>query len=275
MKTRRIRLSGIILFVVCAALGLLVVIPFAMILVNSVKNARESALFGLNLPKQFLWSNYAFVLSKPAVIRGFVNTIVIALFTVVATNIFSAMAAFVIQRRPDRLSKAAYYLFLTGLIVPVSIIPTIRLMMNLGIHNTYQGMILYYIAVNVPFAIFLFTGFMGSVPKEMDEAAMLEGCGKLRLFFSIILPMLSTVFVTSTIVVAIAVWDDFIGPFYLISDYKKWTIVLNIYSFVSQYETNWGVVFAFLMLVMAPILLLYFTLQRYIISGVTAGSLKG
>lgn len=268
-------ISSTILFVVCVALGLIVLTPFAMILVNSLKNSRESALFNLSLPKEFLWKNYAFVLSKPAVIRGFVNTLIIGLFTVLCTNIFAAMAAFVIQRRPGKVAKTAYYVFLLGLIVPVSIIPTIKLMMSLGIHNTYTGIILYYIAINLPFAVFLFTGFVSSVPKEMDEAAMLEGCGKLRLFFSIILPMLSTVFVTSTIVVAISVWDDFVGPFYLISDFKKWTIVLNIYSFVSQYETNWGVVFAFLMLVMAPILILYFTLQRYIISGVTAGSLKG
>jgi raffinose/stachyose/melibiose transport system permease protein len=272
---KKFGLSKLILLLFCIALGAVVLIPFAMILVNSLKNARDSALFGLTLPQHLLWQNYALVLSKPAVIRGFLNTIVIAVFTVIGTNIFAAMAAFVIQRRPSKLSKAAYYTFLLGLIVPVSIIPTIRLMMNLGIHNTYRGIILYYIAVNLPFSIFLFAGFIGSVPKEMDEAAMLEGCGRLKLFFSIILPMLSTVFVTSTIVVAISVWDDFIGPFYLISDYKKWTIVLNIYSFVSQYETNWGVVFAFLMLVMTPILLLYFTLQRYIISGVTAGSVKG
>lgn len=272
---KKLRLSGAVLFIVCCVLGLLVVVPFAMILVNSFKDARESALFGLNIPKKFIWNNYALVLSKPAVLRGFLNTIFIGIFTVLCTNIFSAMAAFVIQRRPGRLSKAVYYIFLLGLIVPVSIIPTIRLMMHLSIHNTYQGIILYYIAINIPFSVFLFTGFIGSVPKEMDEAAMLEGCGRLRLFFRIILPMLSTVFVTSTIVVAVAVWDDFIGPFYLISDYKKWTIVLNIYSFVSQYETNWGAVFAFLVLVMAPVLLLYFTLQRYIISGVTAGSVKG
>jgi len=273
MKTSRV--SHALLFVACAFFGFIVLTPFAMILVNSLKNSRESALFGLNLPKEFVWKNYAFVLSKPAVIRSFLNTILIGVFTVVCTNIFAAMAAYVIQRRPGKLTKTAYYVFLLGLIIPVSIIPTIRLMMNLGIHNTYQGIILYYIAVNLPFSIFLFTGFMSSVPREMDEAAMLEGCGRLRLFFSIILPLISTVFVTSTIVVSIAVWDDFIGPFYLISDYKKWTIVLNIYSFVSQYETNWGVVFAFLMLVMSPILILYFTLQRYIISGVTAGSVKG
>ncbi len=89
------------------------------------------------------------------------------------------MAAYVIQRRPGKLTRTAYYVFLLGLIIPVSIIPTIRLMMNLGIHNTYQGIILYYIAINLPFSIFLFTGFMSSVPREMDEAAMLEGCGRL------------------------------------------------------------------------------------------------
>lgn len=268
-------LPGILLLAVCAALSFLVLTPFAMIFVNSLKNSRESALFGLNLPKEFLWKNYAFVLSKPAVIRGFMNTIFIGAVTVLFTNISAAMAAYVVQRRPGKVSKTAYYLFLMGLIIPVSIIPTIRLMMDLGIHNTYGGIILYYIAVNLPFTVFLFTGFISSVPKEMDEAAMIEGCGRLRIFFQIILPLLSTVFVTSTIIVAISVWDDFIGPFYLISDYKKWTIVLNIYSFVSQYETNWGVVFAFLMLVMTPILVLYFALQRYIISGVTAGSVKG
>ena len=273
MKTSAI--PRVLLLLFCILLGFVVLTPFAMILINSFKNSRESALFGLGFPKEFVWKNYALVLSKPAVIRSFLNTFFIGIFTVLCTNIFAAMAAYVIQRRPGKISKAAYYIFLLGLIIPVSIIPTIRLMMSLGIHNTYRGIILYYIAVNLPFSIFLFAGFMSSVPKEMDEAAMLEGCGRLRLFFQIILPLISTVFVTSTIVVAIAVWDDFIGPFYLISDYKKWTIVLNIYSFVSQYETNWGAVFAFLMLVMTPILALYFTLQRYIISGVTAGSVKG
>ncbi|HCM28631.1 MAG: hypothetical protein A2Z99_19310 [Treponema sp. GWB1_62_6] len=263
------------LFLVCVAVSLIVLVPFAMILVNSFKDARQSALFKLSLPDEFLWSNYKLVLSKPAVIRSFLNTIYIAVFSVLLTDLCAAMAAFVIQRRPTRLGKAAYYTFLMGLVIPISIIPTIRLMMNTGLHNTYRGMILYYTAINLPFAIFLLTGFIGSVPKELDESAMLDGCKPLRLFFRIILPLLSTVMVTSTIVVAIAVWDDFVGPFYLISDYRKWTIVLNIYTFVSQYETNWGVVFAFLMLVMTPILLLYFALQRYIISGLTAGALKG
>jgi raffinose/stachyose/melibiose transport system permease protein len=215
------------------------------------------------------------VLSKPAVIRGFMNTFLVGIFAVLFTDLSAAMAAFVIQRRGGRLAKAMYYVFLLGMVIPISIIPTIKLMMSTGLHNTYPGIILYFVTVNLPFSIFLLTGFMGTVPRELDEAAMLEGCGHLRMFFKVILPLVTTVLVTTTIVVSIAVWDDFMGPFYLISDYKKWTIVLNIYSFVSQYETNWGVVFAFLVLVMAPIMLIYFTLQRYIISGMTAGSVKG
>lgn len=268
-------LPRLLRFLACLLLGIVVLVPFAMILMNSLKTSRESALFKLTFPAQLVWKNYVTVLSKPAIIRGFINTIVIAAATVAFTTVTASMAAFVIQRRPGKVTRSLYYLFLLGLVIPVSIIPTIRLLMGMGIHNTYGGIVLYYIAVNLPFSVFLFTGFMGSVPREMDEAAMLEGCGRLTLFFRVILPLLSNVFVTSTIIVAIAVWDDFIGPFYLISDYRKWTIVLNIYSFVSQYETNWGVVFAFLMLVMIPVLGLYFTLQRYIISGVTAGSLKG
>ncbi len=273
MKTRKP--AHIALFVASAAVSLVILIPFAMILISSVKNARESALFSLSWPKEFVWKNYAVVLSKPAVLRGFLNTLFIGAVTVLLTDIFAAMAAFVIQRRPGRFSRAAYLVFFLGLIVPVSIIPTIRLMMGLGLHNTYQGIILYYIAVNLPFSIFLLTGFMKTIPKELDESALLEGCGYLRMFFQIVMPLLMTVIVTTTIVVSIAVWDDFFGSFYLVSDFKKWTIMISIYSFVSQYQTNWGVVFAFMMLVMAPMLIVYFSLQRYIIDGLTAGSLKG
>ena len=215
------------------------------------------------------------VLSKPSVLRGFMNTVLIGVVTVLCTDIFAAMAAFVIQRRPGRFSRAAYLIFFLGLIIPVSIIPTIRLMMGLHIHNTYPGIILYYIAVNLPFSIFLLTGFMKTIPKELDESALLEGCGYLRMFFQIVMPLLMTVLVTTTIVVSIGVWDDFFGSFYLVSDFRKWTIMISIYSFVSQYQTNWGIVFAFLMLVMAPMLIVYFSMQRYIIDGLTAGSLKG
>jgi raffinose/stachyose/melibiose transport system permease protein len=267
--------TKILLYALCAALALVVLLPFLVMMLGSVKNARESALFGLGLPTEYVWGNYAKVLAKPSVVRGFLNTIFVSLATVLLTDVAAAMAAFVIQRRPGRVSRASYYLLLVGLVMPVSIIPTIKLMMSLGIHNSYSGLILYFTAVNLSFAVFLISGFMGSVPRELDEAAIVEGSSYGRLFFRIILPMLKTVVVTNTIITILAVWDDFFGPFYLVSNSKRWTIVMSMYTFVSQYQTNWGLVFAFMMLMILPMLLMYFFLQRYIIEGITAGSVKG
>jgi raffinose/stachyose/melibiose transport system permease protein len=258
----------------CVALAAAVVVPFLMIAVNSLKDIREAALFRLTLPTKWMWSNYVQVLSESGIARGFANSVGLATAVVVVDDLLAALAAFVIQRRKGAL-RYLYYLFFLGLIAPVAIVPTIRLMMDLRIHNTYTGIVLYYAATVLPFSVFVLTGFMKSLPRELDEAALMEGCGYLRLFFRIIAPLIGPAVVTVTIVAATAVWDDFLGPFYLISDSRKWTIILKIFSFMSQYQTEWGLVFAFMMLVLAPVLAVYLLLQRYIIDGLTAGSLKG
>jgi raffinose/stachyose/melibiose transport system permease protein len=127
----------------------------------------------------------------------------------------------------------------------------------------------------MPFTIFLLTGFMKSVPRELDEAALIEGSSYFRLFTQIIVPLLITPLITSSIVITTNVWNDFFAPFYLISSTKKQPIVISIHRFVSMYGTDWGVVFAFMVMVIAPVLLIYAFLQRYIIDGLTSGSLKG
>lgn len=185
------------------------------------------------------------------------------------------MAAFVIQRKGGSLGKILYYLLFAGIIIPVSIIPTIKLMMQTHIHNTYLGIILFYSAINIPFSVFLLTGFMKSLPREIDEAALIEGCSYPKMFVSLIIPLLKTPLVTSTIVTVTAVWNDFSAPFYLISDSKKWPIVISVYNFANQYYTNWGTVFAFMMMVILPVLIVYGALQKHIIAGLTSGAVKG
>ncbi len=271
---KRLRLLVLFVEILCVSLAAAVIVPFFMIAVNSLKGVREAALFGLSLPSKWMWSNYAKVLSESGILRGFANSIGLAAAVVLVDDVFAALAAFVIQRRRGAL-RLLYYLFFLGLIAPVAIVPTIRLMMDLRIHNTYPGIVLYYTATVLPFSVFVLTGFMKSLPRELDEAALMEGCGYARLFFRIIVPLIVSALVTVTIVVTTAVWDDFMGPFYLISDSRKWTIMLKIFSFMSQYETQWGLVFAFMMMVLAPVLAVYLALQRYIIEGLTAGSLKG
>jgi len=271
----RRQVSLLVIQVVTFVLACFVVIPFVMMILSSLKNVRESALFNLALPTEWMWSNYATVLSRSNVLSGFANSFIVTSFTLVLTNISAAMAAFVIQRRADRMTKTVFILLFLGLIVPVAIIPTIKLMMDLSIHNTYFGIVLFYTASVMPFSVFVLVGFMKSVPRELDESALIDGSSYLRLFVQIIMPLVMPALITVTIVVTVNVWNDFFAQFYLISDSRKWTIVLRIYSFMSMYSTNWGLVFAFMVLVMSPVLIVYFALQRYIIDGLTAGSVKG
>jgi raffinose/stachyose/melibiose transport system permease protein len=275
MSRRRIRAGRVLLYLFLTAWALVVLIPFFMILVNSFKNMREAALFTLTVSPGSSLDNYKTVLSKPFFIRGMKNSFIITAFAVVLVDVLAAMSAFVIQRRSGRFAKFLYFLYFAGLIVPMSIIPTIRLMMQTHIHNTYTGIILFQTAVNIPFSVFLLTGFMKSLPRELDEAAIIDGCGNLRLFCQIIAPLLVTPIITCTIVNATGIWNDFQAPFYLISDSSKWPIVIGIFNFVTQYYTNWGLVFAFMTLVIVPVLVFYICLQKHIMSGLTAGSIKG
>ncbi|WP_141501823.1 carbohydrate ABC transporter permease [Paenibacillus luteus] len=271
----RKKLPPIALEIVAIGLALLILIPFFMIFINSFKGIRESALFGLSLPSTWEFSNYRDVFNQDNILRGFKNSFLLSALVVVCVNLFASMAAFVIQRRGGKFLNGVYMAFIMGLIVPVSIIPTIRLLDVLHIKGTYLSIVMYYTAVLLPFAVFLLVGFIKSVPRELDEAAILEGCGYFRLYLKIILPLISTVLVTVSIVVIVSVWNDFFGPFYLVTDSTKWTIVLQVFNFVTLYSTNWGIVFAFMIVVITPVLIIYLFLQRYIIDGLTAGSVKG
>jgi raffinose/stachyose/melibiose transport system permease protein len=274
MKKRQIP-AAIVMCLVLLFLAFIVLIPFFMIFVNSFKNMREAALFTLSVSPNSSFDNYITVLSKPYFLRGMKNSLIITFFSVVLIDLFAAMSAFVIQRRAGKFAKFVYFLYFAGLIVPMSVIPTIKIMMSTHIHNTYLGIILFHTATGIPFSVFLLTGFMKALPRELDEAAIIEGCGHFRLFWQIIVPLLMTPLITCTIVNTTSSWNDFMGPFYLISDSSKWPIVLAIYNFVTQYYTNWGLVFAFMVMVIAPVLIVYICLQRYIVNGLTAGSIKG
>lgn len=274
-KSLKSQVGCLFLYLFFLILALVILLPFVMMVVNSFKPMREAALFKLTISKNSSFDNYLTVFKKSNFLRGFKNSAILTVFSVLLVSVTGAMAAYTIQRRNGRFGKIMYYGCFIGMIIPVSMIPTIKLMMSLGIHNTYIGIILYYVAIQLPFSIFLLSGYMKSIPREIDEAALIEGCSPMRLFVQLILPLMVTPLATSTIVTATAVWNDFNGPFYLVSDSKKWPIVVSIYNFVSQYYTNWGTVFAFMSLVILPIIILYSFLQRYIISGLTSGSVKG
>ncbi len=275
MRARKVTVRRVVIELVLVLLVLVVAIPFYMIVVDSFKDQREAAQFGLGFPSTAQLSNYAEVLGSGGILTGYINSVIVAAFSLSLVSLSASLAAFSIQRNGTRLTNTIYYVFVVGLVVPVAIVPTIRLMMTLRVHNTYLGMILFYSAVLLPFAVFLLTGYLKTLPRELDESASLDGCRPLRVFGSIILPLMQPALVTACLLTIMTIWNDFLGPFYLLSDSSKWTVTVTVFAYIGKFNTNWGSVFADITIVILPILLLYFLLQRYIVDGMTAGALKG
>lgn len=267
--------SLIALEVIMIAAALIVFIPLFLILINSLKDARQAALLNLALPDTFHFENYLQVFRQGKIVRGYFNSIILSAGSVFGITVSASMAAFVIERSGSRGYRYIYRLFIIGLIMPVAIIPTIRLMMTLKVHNTYPGIILYYTATLLPFSVFVLTGFMKSIPRELDESCLADGCSYAALFYRIIFPLLKPALITVSIIVVLVVWNDFFGPFYLISDSSKWTITLSIFNFANKFKTNWALVFADIVIVITPVVIMYILLQKHIIDGMTAGSIKG
>jgi raffinose/stachyose/melibiose transport system permease protein len=275
----KIQKSGVfgrtIIGVIAWFLSLLVIIPFLLVIINSLKTSQEASTFNMLLPETFQWGNYWKVIEQAKMFRSFVNSFILAFFPTVICIIVSAMAAFVISRNKDKWNNIFYKFFFLGLIAPVNYVTTVGVLNALKLLNTYMGAILLMTATGIPFAIFLFYGFISSVPKEMDEAGIIDGCGLNRLFLNIILPILKPVTITVFVLNFLGAWNDFMTPLYILNQSSQWGMVLAIYNFYGQYSMDWNLVCAAIILTISPILIIYVLGQKYIISGMTAGAVKG
>lgn len=257
-------------------LSMIVVIPLLLLLLNSVKNPVESSVLTLRLPTEWVFGNYAVVVQKSHVIRSLFNSLFISGVSVVLNIFCSALASYCICRRTTKLNNFFYRLFFLGLIAPVSIIPIIRLMQTLHMMNTYTSLILIYTSINLPFSVFMFTGFIkASVPSEMDEAGIIDGCSGLSVFIRIILPLLKPVIFTCIILTFMNVWNDFQFPLYFLNSTAKWTMPLTIYNFSGEFTSEWNLMCADMVFMILPIMILFIFSQKYIVSGMVAGAIKG
>jgi raffinose/stachyose/melibiose transport system permease protein len=163
---------------------------------------------------------------------------------------------------------------MSGIVLPGAIIPTFFLLQRLNLINTYTGVIVVLLSMTMPVSVFLYTGFMKSVPKELDEAGIIDGCGKLRLFFVIILPLLRPATITVMIFNFMGVWNDVTTQLYF-SNADKWTMPMMVYRFQGMYSSQWNLIFADLILTSIPVVLVYIIGQKYMVSGLTTGAVKG
>jgi raffinose/stachyose/melibiose transport system permease protein len=274
----RSRAFHAVLEVIAVLVSLLVFgVPFYFVILNSVKSVSEAADMNLAWPAAIhLVENYTEVLTTNSglVIRAFVNSVLLTVFSIVGIVIVCSMAGFVMQRRASRASGLINFLVLAGLMIPPSIVPTIWVLRAVALFKTLPGLALVEVALGFPFAALLYRGFMVSVPREIDEAAVIDGCRGGTLFFRIVFPLLQPV--TSTIVVlsAVGIFNDFVNPLYFLPGAKNATVQLTLYNFMSQFATKWNLLFTDVVLISIPPLILFIFFNKRIVAGLTKGALK-
>ena len=187
----------------------------------------------------------------------------------------SAAVAYVLQRRKARWTGLVNFLVLSGLIIPPAVVPTIWVLQSMGLFKTLPGLILVEIAFGLSFCVLLFRAFMSSIPRDLDEAALIDGAGPLTLFFRVIFPLLKPVMVTVIVVQSVNVFNDFVNPLYFLPGDQNATVQLTIFNFQSQFNTQYNLLFTDILLITIPTLIMYVFFNRQIVAGMTAGAVKG
>jgi raffinose/stachyose/melibiose transport system permease protein len=259
-------------------IGVVFVVPFVFIFLTAAKSRPEAALFQFSWPSQFLLLQNlhdVVVFGDYRMALALWNSTLLTVGSVTLIVLLSALVAFVMQRRHDRLASVVSSIMLAGLIIPPAVVPTIFLLQRIGLYKTLLGLIMVEVAYTMPFAILIFRAFMGSIPSEIDESAIMDGASPLRVFFSIVLPLLQPAVITVIVTSAVGIYNDFVGPLYFLPGAQNVTAQLTLYSFISQFSSQWNLLFADVVVITLPPLVMFLFFQRQIVSGMTAGAIKG
>jgi raffinose/stachyose/melibiose transport system permease protein len=252
--------------------------PFILIFLTASKNSKESYQFNFQMPEKFLlWENIKTVLqtNDGIVIRAFINSTILTVVSVTLIVVVCSMAGFVFARRPGKLTTFANIMVLAGLVVPPAVVPTIWVLQRLNLFKTMQGLIFIEVAYSAAFSILIYKAFIASIPKEIDEAAAMDGCTGFALWRRIIFPLLMPVNVTIIITTSVAVFNDFTNPLYFLPGNENATVQLTLFYFQSSYLTQYNLLFADILLITIPPLIVFIIFNKKIVSGLTAGSVKG
>lgn len=262
------------LIVVCVVF----VVPFVFIVLTAAKPRPEAALFEFSLPTKFqLLQNIRDVIEfgNRRMLRALWNSTLLTVGSVTLIVLFSAFVAFVMQRRADRTASIVSSIMLAGLIIPPAVVPTIFLLQWVHLYKTLLGLILVEVAFTMPFATLIFRAFMANIPRELDEAAIIDGASAFRVFFSVILPLLQPAIITVIVTSSVGIYNDFTSPLYFLPGAENVTAQLTLFSFISQFSSAWNLLFADVLVITIPPLIMFMFFQRQIVSGMTAGAIKG
>jgi raffinose/stachyose/melibiose transport system permease protein len=251
--------------------------PFFMILLVSFKSNIEFQINPLGFPQNFDLSNYVMVFKKAKIPSAFLNSFTLTSFSVIGEIFLGSLAAYALTKMKFKKAKLFASLFLAPMVFPIFtvIIPLYLFFRQMHLLNNMFGLVLIYLATGLPLVIFIFTSFMSTIPYEISEAAIVDGASHFRIFYRIILPLIKPAIATTVVISGLNIWNDFFLPLMMITNNKLATLPLKLYTFKSEYATDWPSISTCIVYLIIPIIVAYVLLQKHIISGIVAGSVKG
>lgn len=252
-------------------------IPFYFMFVQSIKTKKEANRLSIAWPTELHFENYIEVVKHGnyQLVTAFKNSGLLTLFTVLGLLLTGAMAGYVIQRRKGKLMTAIQSTIMLGLMIPASILPTIRMLQSMGIYKTMFSMVMIEIALQTPFTIMLYRGFMASIPVDLEEAASIDGCSRWQIFSKIIFPLLKPIQATIIILVGVQTFNDFTNPLYFLPGAANTTVQLTLYNYKGQLANTYNLLFADIIIITVPMLILFLIFNKRIVAGMVAGAVKG
>ena len=255
--------------------SLVALTPIYLLFVNAIKTQPEASSMGVELPAIPQWANFGTVVDQGKLVTAFFNSVLYSVGGTVLAVLVSAFAAYVLARNRRRRHQVIYLLLIMGIAIPTNFVTLMKVMQVTHLIDSQIGMILLYAATQVPFSVFLTYAFVDSLPRELDEAAFIDGCSPVRTFYAIVLPILRPVLVTCGVLSLLNIWNEFLMPLYFLNSTSRWPMTLAVYNFFGQFASDWSLVSADIVLTVLPVILVYIVAQRWILSGVSAGAVKG
>jgi len=265
-----------VLEIIGILIAIIFLIPFYFVIINSVKSFSEILIDAAALPTEILFSNYAKVWEIIQFPRAFWNSLIITVLSNIGIVVISSMAAWKMVRTPGKFSKILFVIIVSAMVIPFQtvMIPLMKLGGALNLINSIPGIVIMYFGFGVPLSLFLYHGFVKTVPVEIEEAARIDGCSQFGVFWRIVFPLLKPITVTVVILNTLWIWNDYLLPLLVLQTAELRTIPLATSSFFAQYTKQWDMGLAALMLGITPIIIFFLFLQRHIIKGIAAGSVK-
>lgn len=267
------------LFITAMLIAVIIFIyPVLLMIINSLKPFKEVLTNVLAFPQSFELANYSYVVEKMQYFRLFWNNVVITLVGIAGIIIFSSLAAYILDRRKTRYTKLIYAIVITPMLIPFQtiMITLLKTMSTIGLSSSTWGIGIQYWGFGIPMATFIYFNFMKTVPREIDESAVIDGASSFGTFLKIISPLLQPVTATVAVLDIMWIWNDFLLPLLMVNGSPKTrTLVLAAYNFVGQLNTKWHYALAAMVLALIPSVIVFIFLQKYIVEGIVAGSIKG